>query len=128
MSNYKSNLQTNNSALSSNNADLQNLIEQIDNLPDAGSENNSFPYDISVTSNEELSYDIFIGSNNNIIINVVTEKVVTNYTINTGTIYADIFSYSGNTGAISGHQFYICNITNDVYFNIELNSSGLDSQ
>lgn len=37
MSNYKSNLQMNNSALSSNNADLQSLIEQVDNLPDAGS-------------------------------------------------------------------------------------------
>ena len=36
MSNYKSNLQTNNSALSANNIDLQNLIEQANNLPDAG--------------------------------------------------------------------------------------------
>ena len=36
MSNYKFNLQTNNSALSSNNADLQSLIDQANALPDAG--------------------------------------------------------------------------------------------
>ena len=36
MSNYKSNLQSNNNALSANNLDLQSLIEQANNLPDAG--------------------------------------------------------------------------------------------
>lgn len=35
MSNYKSTLQTNNSALSANNIDLQSLIEQANSLPDA---------------------------------------------------------------------------------------------
>lgn len=34
MSNYKSNLQTNNSALSANNIDLQSLIDQVDDLPE----------------------------------------------------------------------------------------------
>lgn len=37
MSNYKFNLQSNNSALSANNIDLQSLIEQANNLPDASS-------------------------------------------------------------------------------------------
>lgn len=36
MSNYKSNLQSNNETLSANNLDLQSLIEQANALPDAG--------------------------------------------------------------------------------------------
>ena len=36
MSNYKSTLQSNNEALNSNNLDLQSLIDQANNLPDAG--------------------------------------------------------------------------------------------
>ena len=35
MSNYKTNLQNNNTAISENNTDLQSLIEQANNLPDA---------------------------------------------------------------------------------------------
>lgn len=35
MSNYQTTLQNNNTAISDNNADLQSLIEQANNLPDA---------------------------------------------------------------------------------------------
>lgn len=35
MSNYKTTLQNNNTAISENNTDLQSLIEQANNLPDA---------------------------------------------------------------------------------------------
>ena len=36
MSNYQTILQNNNTAISENNTDLQSLIEQANNLPDAG--------------------------------------------------------------------------------------------
>lgn len=55
MSNYKSTLQSNNTALSSNNLDLQSLIDQANALPDAGG------VELPELTNEGTAADLISG-------------------------------------------------------------------
>lgn len=94
MSNYKTTLQSNNESLSSNNIDLQSLIDQANALPDAGG------VDLPELSNEGSASDLLSGkqlidSNGNVVTGTIKTRNSSSVTINKGDVNVSPGYYSG---------------------------------
>lgn len=85
MSNYKITLQSNNESISSNNIDLQGLIDQANALPDAGG------VDLPELSNEGSASDLLSGkelidSDGNVVTGTIVTKTSSNLTASGATV------------------------------------------